>query len=802
MLTRLEWIKDCGIFEDYRWDNALPELARINFIYGPNGSGKTSLAGALDGLRNAEHGDGYHRLSIAIGNSGTTRVTNGDDDAMFDRIRVFSEHYVARSHRFTPAEAEMEAVLTIGDRPVKTEFKLEELRRAVMTKTSERNAAVAAERIARKAVESAFGQVSQQVVDAGSSAGGRWRSRSNFNAGMVRTAFDNSHATWVALSEIELQEKIGLISSRKADPIPEEPLLVQAPNDLPERLSTALAASPLSIILDTLTAHPEATSWVDDGRHLHGELGECIFCGAPLTSERKGFINQHFSDEVERLQSDLRDLIRDLMEVATATGTALASIPSKGLFFEDLKPGYDDAVEILRAELSSLCTWADAARACAQAKAANVLVTTEWTVETPPLVAGIDLIKLRMRHNDRVSKHGTLVQEAAKTVELHYLKSAELGAKKAQDAATAARGRVDKLSGELVDHSAEITTLETVDGDPMPSAKILTEEVARLLGRDELKFEAVDGKYRVTRDGRPAIGLSAGERTAITLIHFLESVAKADASKGKPIVVIDDPVSSLDSNIFMGISTYIWSEAVAKDHIAQLILLSHNFELFRQWDIQIEGLHNAGKAADGKKLRDVYSAEFYEIRSRHANVSGKIKRQPVLAKWPPSDKSRKLIRSTYHHAFIAIAEARTALAGDDSLENRLNAQLLFPNVIRRMLETFLAFKHPEWVGNFNGAMSKSAKLLRDAGYQGDVDALRLRLTRYAHAHSHSESPVTDITVSPDEVATAISAVFEFMNCLDPTHFNGLCQVVDIDPESLLPAKVDVDDDATIEVARA
>lgn len=145
-----------------------------------------------------------------------------------------------------------------------------------------------------------------------------------------------------------------------------------------------------------------------------------------------------------------------------------------------------------------------------------------------------------------------------------------------------------------------------------------------------------------------------------------------------------------------------------------------------------------------------------------------------------------MIRSTYHHAFMALADARLQLAEDDSMENRLNAQLLFPNVIRRVLETFLAFKHPEWVGNLNSAMRKSAELLRASGYRGDADALRLRLTRYAHAYSHSESPATDITVSPDEASTAISSVFEFMNCLDQDHFTGLCEVVDIDPQSLLP----------------
>lgn len=82
-------------------------------------------------------------------------------------------------------------------------------------------------------------------------------------------------------------------------------------------------------------------------------------------------------------------------------------------------------------------------------------------------------------------------------------------------------------------------------------------------------------------------------------------------------------------------------------------------------------------------------------------------------------------------------------------------------------------------------MRNSAALLVESGYQGDANALRLRLTRYAHANSHSETPATDTIVSPDEVATAITAVFTFMNQIDAPHFRGLCEVVGVDPKELI-----------------
>lgn len=787
MFRRFEWIKKSGIWVDYKWDSTLPDLARINVIYGPNGSGKTSLSGALDGLRNAEDGMGYERVSTVLDDNGSPRTTGGSDDSLFDRVRVFSDHYVARSHRFTPAGAEMEAVLTIGEKPVETELRLEELAKLVEDKSVQRDAESGRERTANKAVETAYGRVSQQVVDAVSKAGGRWHSRSNFSAGTVRTAFSNSHSAWAALSNDDLQARTGLVNSSKSDAISDDRLLVQAPDGLAAQFAAALATSPSTILLDTLSTNPEATSWVDEGRHLHDGVDVCLFCGASFTVERRALIDQHFSDEVERVQTELRLISHELTSLESSVASALAAAPSKGLFFEDLKYRYDSAAKSLRDELTALRTWSSSARVRSEEKAANVLAVVDVDVDEPPRVSGTDLLKLRAEHNERVSKHDSLMQDAAKAVELHYLKAAEDEVKTKKEVAAAAHAEGGRLKDEIAQHQEEITSLEAVEGDPTPSTKVLTEEVARLLGRDELKFESVDGKYRLTRDGQPAFGLSMGERTAITLVHFLESVARFPASKGKPIVVIDDPVSSLDSDIFMGISTYIWTEAVTKEHIAQIFLLTHNFELFRQWDIQVERL--GGKLPDGRKTKDVHTASFYEIRSTHTRVVGssKPKRRPRLVAWPSTPDVRKKMRSTYQHAFVIVAHALQELQADDSMERKLDAQLLFPNVVRRILETFLAFKRPEWIGDFTGAMRQSKELLVAGNYVGDADALRLRLTRYTHAHSHSETPATDITLSPDEVATAIGAVFEFMNCLDSAHFAGLCKVVGISPSSLLPA---------------
>jgi wobble nucleotide-excising tRNase len=243
MLKRLDWIKQCGFFENYRWDTTLPEFARINVIYGPNGTGKTSLAGAFDGIRNPMDSEGYKHLSVTI-DDGSIRTTNGSDDDFFNRIHVFSEHYVGRSHNFTAGNADMPAVLTIGEKPADAERKLELLRQELTIKVEERERQSKLEGDAKRAIDTAYGTVSQQVVDAASRAGGRWHSRSNFSAGVVRTAFSGSHTAWKQLTEQELQRNIGIVNSDKADAIPENQLVVASPKGLDQRLATALSTTP------------------------------------------------------------------------------------------------------------------------------------------------------------------------------------------------------------------------------------------------------------------------------------------------------------------------------------------------------------------------------------------------------------------------------------------------------------------------------------------------------------------------------------------------------------------------------
>src|SRR5205823_97835 len=104
------------------------------------------------------------------------------------------------------------------------------------------------------------------------------------------------------------------------------------------------------------------------------------------------------------------------------------------------------------------------------------------------------------------------------------------------------------LQVAITDLDSKILALEKDIVEHRQPAQELNGELRSYLGRDELKFELNGVGYQITRNGVPAQHLSEGERTAIAFLYFLKSLQAKDFVVARDIVVIDDPVSSLDTN--------------------------------------------------------------------------------------------------------------------------------------------------------------------------------------------------------------------------------------------------------------
>ena len=140
LIHKIKKVENYRIFQNWQPDGGI-EFARVNLIYGQNGSGKSTFASLLAGCaanataESESRGDSNDEASaglqlLATHDAGNSFFQIGLDDREFwSRVRVFNKDFVHRSLRFEePNGPSPEALLTIGKKLADAAEKLEELR--------------------------------------------------------------------------------------------------------------------------------------------------------------------------------------------------------------------------------------------------------------------------------------------------------------------------------------------------------------------------------------------------------------------------------------------------------------------------------------------------------------------------------------------------------------------------------------------------------------------------------------------------------------------------------------------------
>ncbi|MGL2859646.1 ATP-binding protein [Helicobacter pylori] len=177
--------------------------------------------------------------------------------------------------------------------------------------------------------------------------------------------------------------------------------------------------------------------------------------------------------------------------------------------------------------------------------------------------------------------------------------------------------------------------------------------------------------YRIQREDGQLVGetLSEGEVTFITFLYYYHlakgSLKESDISKNK-VLVIDDPISSLDSNILFIVSVLVkdlMKEIMEeKTNIKQVIILTHNTYFYKEIALEY----------DLKRYQEKYS--FWIIRKDN-NIS-KIK-----------NYKENPIKNSYELLWQEVKQAKEGNISWVSLQN----------VMRRIIEYYFrilgSFKH-------------------------------------------------------------------------------------------------------------
>jgi len=114
-------------------------------------------------------------------------------------------------------------------------------------------------------------------------------------------------------------------------------------------------------------------------------------------------------------------------------------------------------------------------------------------------------------------------------------------------------------------------------------------------------------RFEVIRDGKKAYHLSEGECSLLAFCYFLAKLDDIDTRNLKPIIWIDDPISSLDGNHIFFVYSLLKAEIVSTGKYEQLFVSTHNLD-FLKYLKRLKGsfLGQHGKQKD-------YSKDFFVV---------------------------------------------------------------------------------------------------------------------------------------------------------------------------------------------
>jgi len=341
--------------------------------------------------------------------------------------------------------------------------------------------------------------------------------------------------------------------------------------------------------------------WVNEGRGYIREDGICPFCQeATITESFRDKLASYFDKTFEEDTQRVKTLTAEYTAASQELVNLLGEIESK----EEANPDSKLSIELFSAKLKAAVAQLQANEKLVEGKGKEL----SRSVELTPLKEQLEgLASLIDAANDAVKKHNKIVDNYATEkadlitaiwrflVEEHRTSIAQHNS----DIAGRQQGieAVTKQKDELAKQYAELDTKIKEANKNVTSVQPSVDEINKTLkAYGFLNFEIVPSKedtnqYQIQReDGSIAEStLSEGEITFITFLYFLQRAKGGlteDSVSDERVLVIDDPISSLDSNVLFVVSTLIKAilDAVKRDQgvIRQVILLTHNVYFHRE----------------------------------------------------------------------------------------------------------------------------------------------------------------------------------------------------------------------------
>ena len=540
----------------------------------------------------------------------------------------------------------------------------------------------------------------------------------------------------------------------------------------------------LSKVLQELVENDLLQAWVEKGRELQKERKTCAFCGNPISPERWEALNAHFSKESEELKTELTTLKEKL---ETASKVLDSFMESKGFVIENIYAPYLDeyarVISLWEVFVESYKNGIGQLIAVIVERLGNIFKPVnvdELKVE----VAGYkefkdNFIALVEKNNAYGLKLDSEKEIARKKLRLDYVRrfcldinysSTKEWLTKEEVMLGTMKTAVEALATQIALLKSRRKKKELDKKDEGKAALKVTELLYNHFGNGSLSLEPetvedeVDEetgevkprtRFVVKRGGKEAKNLSEGERSLISFCYFIAQMEDElnVPEAGNLVVLIDDPISSLDSSHIFFMYSLIETIFIKPTCFGQLFLSTHNLEFLRFTKrLKMNGPKGTNRICHyvtvklGKGTMKDYRCE--------------IKEMPLYLKKYMTEYNF-LFEQIYEIAMLNNEEDQTLYAEQYTLYYNIG------NNMRKFLECYLFNRYPN--------ADEPLKMYLDRMFDGHVPS---EVNRVVNEYSHLAWASRGMRVMDvPEVVTAAREILNALRTRDWAHYESLCKSV-------------------------
>lgn len=627
-------------YASFKHETCLQTDKPINFVYGLNGTGKSSLTRYLAHIDDPK----YAQCSI-------TPVIDPDKEV----ILVYNQDYI--SETFVDKDRQ-NGVFTLSKQNKKA---YDAIQKATQ-KIAELDVQDKAIGEAQKKSDATLGEAESHAKDK------LWELKTKYSGGdrvldYCLEGYKGSKAslfTKIKDTEIKPDEALRPIETLKQDLIQlssvegkSYPLLSELPN-LPIKeediglLKKVIVGNQESTISEVMDEFANA-AWVRTGiQYIDKEGHRCPFCHQETITEDflkelKNYFDESYEHDIQALQLLEQTLNDTLARVAPDTSfednPVIAPLREKYLIaFQDFKASLTATLATVRLKIErpnieqefSCCqAEVDAVNAIIKEASKQITVFNARVAKLPEVKESIkeEFWKFQRREYDAtLSAYDAAVKMHKKDTTDNNKKKEDVEKQREQQRSIIAANQKDVVNiDEAITHINN--NLQSIGITDFHIVKCEEENAYRI-------SRAEEGEERVFNT------LSEGEKMLISFLYFIETCTgrkAADEPEKKKIIVIDDPISSLSHIHIFNVGRLILNTFIVDQPFEQVFILTHSLYFFyevvdanHKRRKQQQKLFRISKNADGSELEEMHYHELHNDYETYWSIINDPNQHPAL----------------------------------------------------------------------------------------------------------------------------------------------------------------------------